>query len=195
MGILRCSFAEGFNELKVFRGIHEVVLATDDVGDSHGEIVYDIDEVENEGAVGSPDHHVGRVRFVSVVDGDFSTHQVLHRDGLSIEAEAPCAIIFIDTVSGYQLFEPLEINITPLALIKGTLPVESHPFHAFKDCSTGLFCVSCFIGIFYAEDERPPKLFGIEPVEKSGAGSTKVEVASGRGGKAGADRRGHHGEL
>lgn len=56
--VLGSGSAEGFDELEVFRRVHQVVLAADDVGDLHFEVVDDVYEVEDVGAIGAFDDHV-----------------------------------------------------------------------------------------------------------------------------------------
>ena len=189
-------FAKGLEELEVLGRVHEVVLAANDVGEAHLEIIDDVDEVEDEGSVRSADNHVGGVGFVGVVDGDFTADEVLHGDWFAFEAEAPGAVVFVDAAGVLEFFEPSGVDILSLRLeiwsavtagLVTFVPVDAEPFEAGEDGLAGFFGVACFVGVLDAENKISAVLPGVEPVEESGARPSNVQVASGRGGESGPD--------
>ena len=191
--------AESLDELEVFRGVHQVVFAADDVGDFHFQVVDDIDEVEDVGAVGAFDDHVWRVGFIAVVDGDFAADEVVHGDGFAIEFEAPSAVVLVDAVGVDEFLEPTVVDIEAFALevgaevaafLRALVPIEAEPVHAVEDCLFGGFGVTGFVGVFDAEDEGSAEVAGEEPVEQSGASAADVKVASRRRSKASANGHG-----
>lgn len=188
MGVLGGLGAEGLEELEVLGGVHEVVFAADDVGHFHGEVVDDVDEMEDVGAVAAFYDHVWGVRGVAVVDGDFAADEVVHGDGLALEAEAPCAVIFVESAGGEEFLKILGVDVVALGLLVGGawaadfgafIPVKAEPVHAFEDGFAGFFCVPGGVCVFDTEDEFAVVLTGVEPVEEGGAGAADVEVAGG----------------
>lgn len=188
VSVLRWGFAEGLEELEVLGRVHEMVFATNDVGEAHLEVVDDIDEVEDEGSVGAADDHVGGVGLVGVVDGDFTADEVVHGDGFAIEAEAPRAVVFVNASGVLEFLEPVGVDVLSLGLEVGStvascfvafIPVDAEPCEAGENGLAGFFGVAGFIGIFDAENELSAVFSGIEPVEQGGAGSSNVQIASG----------------
>lgn len=82
-----------------------MVLAADHVGHFHFEVVDDVYEMEYVGAVAAADDHVGRVRGIAVIDGDFTADEVMHGDGLAVEAETVGIAVFVEAVGGEEFFE------------------------------------------------------------------------------------------
>ena len=117
MGVLRRLRAEGFNELEVFWRVHQVVLAADHVGYLHLKVIDDVDKMEHVGAVAAFHDHVGRVRFIAVVDGNLAADEVVHGDRFAVEAETGCIAILVKSVGGEEFFEIGVVDGFPLGLV------------------------------------------------------------------------------
>jgi hypothetical protein len=70
--------------------------------------------------------------------------------------------------------------------------VQTEPSHALQDRGGGFWCGACAICVFDAQQEFAAAAAGVEPVEQGGTGAADVQVAGGRGGKAGDDLCGGH---
>ena len=196
MGVLRRVSAERLDELEVLGRVHQVVFAADHVRDVHFQVVHHIDEMEDITSIGAFDDHVGRVRKVAVIDGHFTADEVVHGDGLALEAEAPGTVVLINAAGVGEFLEPrvvdglalaLEIRPAGAVLAGAFVPVEAEPAHAVEDRLAGFLGVAGLVGVLDAQDERAAMFAGEEPVEERGACAADVEVAGWRRGEAGAD--------
>ena len=180
--------AEGLEELEVFRGVGEVVLAADHVGDLHLDVIDDVDEVEDWLAVGAEDHEV------AVLDArDLSADHVVqhHWDGVdflvilfqvivvgwgacAFEAEPPGAVLFVSAAFGGELLELGLIEFGTLRLEVGTkfaadfgafVPIHAEPAHRIEDHLQEGLRVALLVRVLDAEDELTARVAGVEPVE------------------------------
>ena len=180
--------AEGLEELEVLRGVGEVVLAADHVGDLHLDVVDDVDEVEDWLAVGAEDHEV------AILDArDLSADHVVqhHRDGVdflvilfqvivvgggacAFEAEPPGAVLFVSAALGGELLELGLIEFGTLRLEVGTkfaadfgafVPIHAEPAHRIEDHLQEGLRVALLVRVLDAEDELTARVAGVEPVE------------------------------
>ena len=184
-------------ELEVLGGIHEVILTTDDMAHFHFDVVHHVDKMKDKGAIRAPHHHIGRVGLVTVVNGDFTAHQVVHGDRSAFEAEAPGSFVLVDPVGRAQFLKPslvnfralrLEVGPTGAAGLVALIPVQAQPAHPVEDGLPGLPGVAGLVGVFHPENESTPVLAGKKPIEERGPCSAHVEITGGGGGEAGADR-------
>ena len=81
----RLPVAQGTDERDVLRGVRQVVLAADHVGDLHGLVVDHHHEVIQGYAIGADDHEVTQQ---AVVEVDLATDQVVEADDLGLHLEA-----------------------------------------------------------------------------------------------------------
>ena len=198
MGELGGLYAKRLEELEVLRGVHHVILAADHVGHLHFDVIHDVDEMEDVGAVAAFHDHVGRVRLIAVIDGHIPADEIVDGDRFAVEAETPGIAVLVEAVGGEELFEIGVVDVVALGLVvravrpaffRPLIPVEAEPVHAVEDRLAGCLGVAGGIGVLDAEDERAFVLTGEEPVEKGGAGAADVEVAGGGGGETGADHK------
>ena len=97
--------AERAIELDVLRRIREMILAADDVGDLHLDVVDHIHEVENPRAVRPADGHV-RVRFrVREVEIDRAADDVVHDHVLARRTETERAVVLEEVAARLELRE------------------------------------------------------------------------------------------
>ena len=199
MGVLRCLAAEGLDQLQMLRRIHQVVLAADHVGDLHFQVVDHVHKVEHVRAVRTLYHHVGRVRFIAIIDRHFAANQVVHRHRLALEAETPRAAVFIDAARGHQLFKPRVVNRRALALVVGAecaalfrtlVPVQSQPVHPVENRLPRLLRVPRLVGVLHPQHKYAAMFAGKQPVEQSRARASNVQIASGRRSKTSANGHG-----
>ena len=188
MGEARGLDAEGLVEFDVFRGVREVVLAADDIGDLHLDVVDDVDEMENPRAVGTADGHVGMGAGVGEVEGDVAADFVADDDAFARGAEAQGAGVFVDHAFVLEDLEvalvdgaafALAVGAVVAAFFRALVPVETEPAESVIDGPHGLFVVALAVGILDAQDEGATGVAGVEPVEEGGAGAADVEEAGG----------------
>ena len=212
MGIHGRLHAEGVEKLQVLEGVHDVVLAADDVGNLHLDIVHHVHQVEDVGTICALHHHVGVDIHVVVVHGDIAAHHVMQgHHALALEAETPHGTLagagdfiavlvalvgggaFVHTAHVHKLLEVAVIDILALALEVGGkcatlafafIPVQTQPAHAGEDGLHGVFHVAFLVGVFNAQHESATHLAGEKVIEQSGTGTTDVQVSGGRRSKA-----------
>ena len=210
VGVFRRFDAESLEELEVLRGVGEVVLAADHVGDPHLDVVDDVDEVEDRFAVGAEDHEV------AVFDaGDLAADQVVqhHRGGVDLlivllqvivvgggagafEAEPPGAVLLVGAALGGELQElrlvefgalRLEVGAVVAADLGAFVPIHTQPAHRIEDHLQEGVRIALLVRVLDAEDELAARVTGVEPVEQGRPGASDVEEAGGAGGEADAD--------
>ncbi len=206
MRVLGRRHAERLEKLDVLGRVGKMVLAADDVGDAHLDVVHDVDEVEDPRAIGPADRHVG-LQVAEGVDGlgtvhhDVPAHEVVHDDLLARQLETDGSFILVDCAGGLELFEVSEVDRVAFALeIRSVVaadagafvPVETEPFQAVIDDLHGLDGVARLVGVLDAQDERATGVPGVEPVEQRGARPADVQEAGGRGGETDTDGRRTH---
>ena len=219
MGVHRWLHAKGIKELQVLERVHDVVFAADDVGDFHLDIVHHVHKVEDVGAIRALHYHVRGVVLVVVVHRDIAAdHIVQGHHALALEAETPYGAFagtgdfiafliafvgggaFVYAAHVHELLEVAVVDILALALEVGGIvaafafafiPIKPQPAHTGEDSFHGIFNVAFLVGVFDAEHESATHLAGEKVVEKGGTGTTDVQVAGGRGGKACAYGRRH----
>lgn len=110
-------------------------------------------------------------------------------------------MVFVNGTGGIEFREVFFVDVVALALEvravvaadRGTfVPIETEPAEALVDDFIGFVRIAFGIGIFDPEDKGAAVFAGEEPVKKSGAGTSDMEVTGGRGGKTGADFVGRH---
>ncbi len=194
VGIHRRLQTEGVEQVDVFPGVRQMVLAADHMGDAHFGVVDDVDEVEDVAAVGAADRHV---RLLGGRKGDIAADEVAHGDGRAAELEADGAILLgvgapgrfqvrqVGVVDGFALAlkvrPPIATHLRPL------VPVEPQPAQAVKDRLACRLGVARLIGVLDAQDKLTTVTAGVEPVEQGGARPADVQVAGGGGSKTDAD--------
>ncbi len=209
--------AKGVEKLQVLEGVHDVILAADDVRNLHLDVVHHVDKVEDVGAVRTLDYHVGGVFLVGVVHGDIAAYQVVQRHyAIAFEAETPhrafagagnLIAVFVALIGGralvhaphlHQFVEIAVVNILSLALEVGFtgatlsftfVPIQPEPAHAGENGLHGVFHVALLVGVFNAQNEGTTHFTGKKVIEQSGARATDVQIAGGRRGKTCANRR------
>ena len=213
VGVGRQRRAEGAEELDVLRGVGEVVLAADDVGDAHRDVVDHVDEVEDRLAVGAEedevavlraldaaahevvDHHRGRGHLLDVALGEVVE---LHPP-LALEAEPPRAVLLVRPALLGQRLELGAVEVAALRLEIGAagtadlgtlVPVHPEPAHALEEHAQGLVGVALLVRVLDAEDEGAAGVAGVQPVEEGRPRAADVEEPGGAGGEAGSDGHG-----
>ncbi len=201
VGELGRSGSESLVEFDVFGSVGEVVLAADDVGHAHFDIVDDVDEVEDPGAIGAANGHVRVGAGIGHVEIDLTADEVGDGDGLARGAEAKGSLVFVEAARVAEDGEVFFVDFVALTLEVGTVvaadlrafvPLESEPAEAVVDDLVGFVGVALGVGVLHAEHEGAAVFAGVEPVEEGGAGASDVEKTGGRRGEAGADS---HGDL
>ena len=198
MGVTRRMLAEGMHEIHVLPRIGQVVFATDDVGDLHFDVIDDIDEVKDVGAVWPTD---GLVGLLGGCEMHVSTNEVSDGDGLAAELETNGSIFLgVGATCGFESREVGVIDALTLTLkigakittdFRALIPVDPQPAQSIKDRLTSRFGVARFVGVLNAEDEFAAAIPRIEPVEQGSAGTADVEVTGWGWGKTNANRRCH----
>ena len=211
--------AEGLEELQVLKGVHDVILAADDVRDAHLDVVHHVDQMEDVGAIRALDNHVGRVLRVGVVHGDVAADEVVQgHDALALEAETPDGAlagagdfiaVLVALVGGgalvhapqlHQFLEIAVVNLLALALVVGgvgtalalaLVPVQPQPAHACENGLHGVLHMAFLVGVLDAQHKGAAHLAGKQIVEQGGASPADVQIAGRRGGKTGADGCSH----
>ena len=119
MCVLRRLRTECFNKLEVLGRVHQVILAADHVAHFHFKVIDDVHEMEHVGTVAAPDDHVGRVRGIAVINGDFTADEIVHGDRLTIKAEAVGIAVLVEAVSSEEFFEIGIVDLVALGLVVG----------------------------------------------------------------------------
>ena len=175
--------AEGFVEDDLFRRVADVVVAPEDVGDAEVGVVDDAGEVVGRRAV-RLDHDLvlDRLRL----DGDPAVDEVLVSDrpaGLDLEEDS--VAVLVGLALGHELRGLGAVDIEPPALEDGLLvPVEPQPLEVLEDLVEESRFGPFQVGVFDAEQEFPPGMAGVEPVEDGRPGAPDMEEARRAGGKS-----------
>ena len=199
MGKTRRLGTESLVEFDMLRCVGKVILATDDMGDFHLDIIDDIHEVENPGAIRTTQGDVwmcsgvGEIKFYPAADF------VLEDDLLTRGSEADGTVVFIEMASFFKASKIFIVDGRPFALVVGSvgtsfqrafIPVETEPVKSVGDNLLGLFGVAGVISVLDAEHKGTGMLAGIDPIKESGTGSADMQEAGRGGGKTCADRNG-----
>jgi len=83
MGEVRRLRAEGPVKLDVLRGVGEMILSADHMGDLHLDVVDHADEVKDPGAVGAAERQVGMGAGIGQVELDLSANLIVDEDLLA----------------------------------------------------------------------------------------------------------------
>ena len=159
-----------------------MVLAPDDVGDPHRDVVHDIHEMEDRLAVRTHDHEILLLRPL-----DPSPDGVLDHLGLPGDPEKEGAVLLVGPSRGLQALQELGVDRRPLALairpklpagLGSLIPVEAEPGEILEDRR---------LELWPAAAEDAPRVAGVEPVEQRRSRTPDVEKAGRAGGKADAD--------
>ena len=95
-----------------------------------------------------------------------------------------------------QLHRCVDVELIALRLEVGTIrpadfgafvPLDAEPTEAVEDWLQGLGTIAIGVGVVDAEDELAAEALDEQPVEKSGADASDVEVSGGTGSEASAD--------
>ena len=70
-----------------------------------------------------------------------------------------------------------------------TIPGEAQPCQAIEDRVDGTRGIALAVSVFDAQQHLAILTFGESPIEQGGAGTADMQVARGRGGKAGDNGR------
>ena len=165
-----------------------MILSAEDVRDFHFEVIDDIHEMKNPGAIRSADGHVGSDFDVAKIERDLPADQIIDVHQLTMESETPgAAVLHIKMAGGLKFIEVALVDAFALALeiraavasdLRAFVPVEPEPTQSVVD-------------------DPQPELAAVvpceEPVEECRPGSTDVKVAGGRGGKTDTDGSAHMG--
>ena len=194
----------------VLRGVGEVVLAADHVGDLHLDVVDHVDEVEDRLAVGTEDHEVAVLDAFDLPADEVVQH---HRRGVDLlvvflqvfvvgggagafEAQPPGAVLLVGAALGGEFAQlrlvefralGLEIRTVRAADLGAFVPVHAEPAHRVEDHLQEGVGVALLVRVLDAEDELAARVAGVEPVEQGRTGASDVEEAGGAGGEADAD--------
>ena len=82
-----------------------MVLAADDVGDPHIDVIHDVHEMKNPAAIGPANGHVGIRLRAGHVDFHAAADEVVHRHGFPLEAKPPRPAVFVNAVCSAQFLE------------------------------------------------------------------------------------------
>jgi hypothetical protein len=196
--------AQRAKELDVLRRVGKVIIAANDVGNLHFEIVHHVGEMKNPGAVRAADGHIGRDFDVAKIERHLAANQVVHFDQFARETEAPGAAILVEKAGVAQLCEvplvsgfalALEIRAVIAAHERAFVPIQSEPAQAIEDHLQGFGCIALLVRVLDAQDELAAGVPCVEPVEQRGSRSAHVQIAGGRRSETNADRGTHKGAV
>ena len=74
-----------------------MIFPADYVGDFHFQIIHHIDKMKNIRTIRTSYYHIWRIGLIRIIDGDISTHQIVHCHWTTLKTKAPRTITFIDT--------------------------------------------------------------------------------------------------
>ena len=96
MGEARRLGTEGLVEFDMLRGVGEMVLTTDDMGDFHLNVIDDINEMEDPGAIGTAQSDVGMGAGIGEIEFNPAANLVLQDDLLAGRAEANGSVVLVE---------------------------------------------------------------------------------------------------
>src|SRR2546423_15444944 len=94
-----------------------MVLAPNHVGDFHLDVVHDVDEMENPGAIGPANRHVGIRLRIGQIELDAAANRIVDDDLLALESKTEGAMIVVNSDGGAQLLEIRTTDFFALALV------------------------------------------------------------------------------
>ncbi len=210
VGVARDLLAERLQDEDLLRGVGEVVVAADHVGDPHVGVVDGDREVVEDGTVRAGDHGVV---LESVLEADLAADRV-GDDGLPLVRDAqadrgvrgvgglsPVALIGARLAEGLdvsarcgvavgvarleQLRQPFGVALGPLVLAdRALVPVELEPAQRVEDLGDVLVGGPLAVGVLDPQDELPARAPGREPVVERRPRAADVQRACRRGGES-----------
>ena len=186
--------AERLIKLDVLRRVREVILAANDVGDPHVDVIDHVHKMENPAAVRTPDRHVAfelaiATLRLAAIHFDVAAHEIVERERLARKPESQRPIfIRINATRRRELIRVTLINRLALALkirpvrpadLRPLIPIQPEPAHPVIDDLHGFLRVPRLVRILDAQDEFSAGVPREEPVEKGGARAADVQVSSG----------------
>jgi hypothetical protein len=199
------------------------VLAPDHVADRHVQVVDRVGQEEDRRAIGAEDDEVLQVGVLEgdvapdevADDGLAIVRRAEAQDALGQAAVAAEAVVAgrgvvlgagLDLLPGaravvgvarlVQAGSRLPVVAGPLRLaVRALVPVDAEPAQRSLDAIDQLVAGQGGIGVLDAQDERPPVVAGVEPVEQGRAGAADVEEAGRRGRETDPGWHAGHGSL
>ena len=159
------------------------------MADLHFQIVDYVHKMKHERAVGAAHHHVGRVRFIGIVDGHIAADQIAHGHGATLETKPPGTVAFINPPGIDEFFKIAGVNFPALALkirtvrptrLRAFIPVEAEPRQAIENRLPRFVGVARFIGVLHPQDELTAVFAGKQPAKQRGTRAAYVKIAGGR---------------
>ena len=87
---------------------------------------------------------------------------------------------------------PARLKIRPkFPPLRSFIPIESQPAQPVVNSARGFLRVARAIGILDPQDQRAPRVFGVEPVKQSRARTADMKISGGRWSEANANGRAH----
>ena len=178
-------------QFRVLARVREVILAADDMGHLHGDVIHHVYEVEHGVAVRAHDDEILLLKALHP-----AADRVLDDLGLARYLEIGRPILLVGPPRGLQALQVLLVDGRALALPvravgaanpRTLIPVHSKPAQARVDDIEELLAVAGLVGVLDPQDEDPTGMPGIEPVEERRAGAADMEEPGGAGGKADSD--------
>ncbi len=165
--------AEGAKEGDVLGGVGEMILAANDVGDLHFQIVHHIDKMKNGLAVGADDDEIGVGRLaVSEFAQDVAHHQIGNQDGPAVHFELDSAVGIIGQALVPEFLDAAAVNVGALRLeVRAVIsqagagriaaagpfvPIQTEPAQAAQDHFGRFLGVAGRVGVLNARIGEPP---------------------------------------
>ena len=202
--IARRLCAERAKERDVLGRVRQMILAPDDVGDAHFQIIHHVHEMKHRLAVRTHEHEVGFEHLtIREWPRHLADHHIGNHNGRALHAKAHRALVVIGHVLVLQFLKAARINILALRLKirpaialarparvgrgRAFVPVEAEPAQPFEDYVHGLLRIASLVCVLDAQDEGAAGVAGVEPVEQGGARPTDVKIPRGAGRKSNAN--------
>ena len=167
---------------KLLRGVGDMVLAPDDVGDSHTVVVDDHGIVVGRHAVAFDEHRILQgfahdldMAVDHVVEDQLHAFGVFEDDGVAF----PVCFPFINELVGILAVQGKPLGLSVGAVIAprvgAFVPVEAEPAHARHDGFLVFLGGPLPVGVLNPENEPSAHVTGPQPVEQGGVPSADME--------------------
>ena len=179
----------------MLEGVFNVIIATNNVGNTLIDVVDDVRDVKDRRAVAADDCEIldilGFLRHMALNDivefDDTLLGHLEHHDRTSLAV--PRSLLALVGVAGRdQLINDLEMTLHVLRLIKDLFViVEPEPFHALKQHLNRLWRRTFEVGVFDAEQKLAADMAGIKPIVNCGTDIADMNLARRRRGETNSD--------
>src|SRR4030095_7393953 len=117
-----------------------------------------------------------------------SADKIVESERLPRKAKAQrSVVILVHVTTGFELLRVAVVDLMTLALkvwpvvsanFRAFVPVEPEPFQPVEDSPHRRLGIARFVRVLDPQEEDPPVVTGIEPVEQGGAATPNMEVPS-----------------